>query len=1096
MSEAPAPQGTVFTQNITAAPGARVNAVQHGDQYNYIYRAEPPYRVEPFPIGRPPDPAPGLAKVPSRLLTARHQVVPFFPRPELELLADWREEATPGLTVRLLHAEGGRGKTRLAAEFAARSAAAGWTVAQARHRSEVASAGGGDESLTVRRPGLVLVVDYAERWPLADLLTLVRQHREAARDRLRLLLLSRPAGDWWQGLAHQLAKLDVYDAEAVPLAPLPDDARVRAGIYASARDSFGAALDLPEPGGLGVPAELDDPQYALTLAVHMKALVDVDAARRGITPPSGRDQAALSSYLLDREHDHWRSSHDGARGPLRTDERLLRRTVYLATLTRPLAYPAAVTALARTRATDPRLAGGAVADHAVCYPPQDPGLLFEALSPDRLGEDFLALTLPGREQATAYHATDGWATEAPALLLDHPADAQPPALARQVLTVVIEAAHRWPHLLHSQLVPLLLARPALAPAAGGAALLRLFELAELPGEVLEEIRPHLPIERHVELDLAVAVFTRRLIEYRFARGTVGPLERAELLRALAVRYGNAGLLVEAIAPAQASVELYRVLAAADPGHLPALASALNSLGAAANTAGRYEAAQAPMAEAVALYRHLAETDPAGQLTDLAMALNNQCVLLLRIGRAAESVTPGREAVSVHRRLVAADPEQHRPGLATALTNLSNSLAESGRTQEGSAFAGEALELHRELARADPDRHLPDLGMTTINHGLRLMNEGRFGEALPVCEEAVAIQRRLARINPAAHLPNLAAAWDNLGNLHARMQRRTEALAATREALAIREGLAVSDPVLHQPGLAKSLTNLSIRISQSQGDSAEGLALAQRGSALFRPLAASNPAHRGDFATSLLTLGYWHTLRGEHQESMAATEEELMVRRWLAESDPPAHRMRLAEALETAGGRLVRVDRLSDSFLLLGEEVAVRTAAAASGSAAELPKLHSRTALYGLHLVEIGQAAQALQVTTAAFDALRQVPGRHPVEFARASVLLGLRLAEAGQLGQGLRLTREGAQALGGLAMADQRAYLADCAHALKAFAILRLRTGTEPAEALQAAYTALVAARDLPPDQLGSDHLYPGLPDFQTTYAAALEATGHTGRPT
>lgn len=319
MSQGSAPQGIVFTQNITAS-GGRVNAVQHGDQYNYIYRAEPPYRVEPFPLGRPTAPAPGLARVPSRLLTARHQVVPFFPRPELELLAAWRDDPSPGLTVRLLHAEGGRGKTRLAAEFAACSVRAGWTVAQARHRSEVASAGGGDQSLTVRHPGLVLVVDYAERWPLPDLLTLVRQHREAARDRLRVLLLSRPAGDWWQGLAHQLAKLDIFDAAAVPLAPLPDDARVRGGIYASARDSFGGALDLPDPAGLGVPDGLDDPQFALTLAVHMKALVDVDAARRGVLPPAGRDQAALSSYLLDREHDHWRASHDGTRGPLRTGE--------------------------------------------------------------------------------------------------------------------------------------------------------------------------------------------------------------------------------------------------------------------------------------------------------------------------------------------------------------------------------------------------------------------------------------------------------------------------------------------------------------------------------------------------------------------------------------------------------------------------------------------------------------------------------------------------------------------------------------------------------------------------------------------------------
>ncbi|MFI9162514.1 tetratricopeptide repeat protein [Kitasatospora aureofaciens] len=1101
MTGEPAPQGSVFTQNIIAL-GGRVNAVQHGDQYNYIYRAEPPYRVEPFPLGGPDSPALGLARVPSRLLTARHQVVPFFPRPELDLLAAWREDPAPGLSVRLLHAEGGRGKTRLAAEFAARSAQAGWTVAQARHRSEVASAGGGDQSLAVRRPGLVLVVDYAERWPLADLLTLVRQHREAVRDRLRLLLLSRPAGDWWQGLAHQLAKLDVFDAETVPLAPLPEDAGVRAGIYASARDSFGAALDLQDPAGLGVPAELDDPQFALTLAVHMKALVDVDAARRGVTPPSGRDQAALSSYLLDREHDHWRSSHDGPHAPLRTSEGVLRRAVYLATLTRPLPSEVAVQSLVRTDALGgsepPDAAAVAVADHAHCYPPQDPDLVFESLSPDRLAEDFLALTLPGREQLTGYHATDDWATTAPALLLDHAADAEPPALARQVLTVVIEAAHRWPHLLRRQLVPLLLARPALATAAGGAALLRLCELAELPGGVLERIRPHLPDHRHVELDMAVAVFTRRLIEHRFAAGPVSTLERAELMYALAWRLDNAGLHIEALAPHEEAVELRRQLAADDPGQRAELATALNGLAAVRTSAGRYQEAREPLAEAVALHRRLAETDPAGQLPELAMALTNQAVLLLRLGRAAESVAPAREAADTYRGLTGRpDGAEYRPQLATALTNLSNSLAESGRAVEGLAVASEAMDRYRELALADPDRHLPDLAMTVINQGQRLTDAGRFEEALPVCEESVALQQQLARINPAAHLGRLAMAWDNLGNLLARLERRPQALAATREGLTVRERLAAADPVLHLSDLAKSLTNLSIRLSQSEGSgTAEGLASAQRAVELFRPLAEANPAHLHDFATSLFILGHWHTLREEHTESLAATNEELAVRRRLAEADPAVHRLRLAEALATAGRRRVNAGRMADSFELLGEEVAVRTAAAAAGSVAELDSLHRTVGLCGLHLAQTGRAPEAVWVTVEALQGLRAAiagdPQAHHLHVLRGSVLLGLRLAEAGQVDQALVPTQQAAAGFVRLAGANRTAHLADTAHALKAHAVLRLRAGVDYPNALITAEGAYLAARELAPEQLNGDHLYPGLPDFTTTYAVALEAVGRT----
>ncbi|WP_405786456.1 tetratricopeptide repeat protein [Streptomyces sp. NBC_01367] len=1105
MSKGGAPQGIVFTQNITTF-GGRVNAVQHGDQYNYIYRAEPPYQVEPFPLGHPTTPAPGLTRVPSRLLTARHQVVPFFPRPELELLAAWRDDAVPGMSVRLLHGEGGRGKTRLAAEFAAGSARAGWTVAQARHRSEVASAGGGDRSLTVRRPGLVLVVDYAERWPLADLLTLVRQHRDAARDRLRILLLSRPAGDWWQGLAHQFAKLDIFDSETVPLEPLPDDARVRAGIYVSARDSFAAALDIPEPADLGVPGELDDPQFALTLTVHMKALVDVDAARRGVTPPSGRDQAALSSYLLDREHDHWRSSHDGHRGPLRTGEGELRRAVYLATLTRPLPPADAASALTRTNALTGMYVKGAaavaVADHTRCYPPQDPGLVFEALSPDRLAEDFLALTLPGREQLTGYHATDDWVRVAPALLLDHPVDSAPPALTRQVLTVMIEAAHRWPHLLDTQLMPLLLVRPALAPAAGGAALLRLCELDELPSFILERILPHLPNERHVELDLAMAVFTRRLVHHRLASEAVPAAERADLLHALAWRYGNAGLLAEALPPAQESVELYRELAAGDPGHLVKLALAVTGLAAALNTAGRYEEALAPTAEAVELHRQLAEADPAGQLPDLAMALNNSGILLLRVGQAAEAVAPAVESVDAYRRLAAADPDLYLPELATAVTNLSNNLSESGRAEDGLAASAEALKLHRRLAEADPDRHLPDLAMVAINHGWRLTAADRLDEALPACEEAVTLHQRLARVNPTAHLPRLAMAWDNLGILLARLGRGQDALAATREALAIREQLVASDPVLHLPDLAKSLTNLSIRISQTDNGSRsgdhspfDGLAPAQRAVGLFRPLAEANPAHLPDFATALGALGHWHAWREEHEEALAVAGEELAVRRRLTEADPAAHRLQLAEALQITSTRYSRAGRVQEAFEPLAEEVAVRTGAAAAGQVAELALLHSTVALYSLYLVETGRTSEAVRVTALALRALETAvnddPASYQPEIARGVVLLGLRLAQAGQFDQALLTTREGAEELSRLAQADQQAHLADCAHSLKAFALVRLQAGMELPDALGASGAALRACQLLAPGELSGDHLFPGLPDFPIVHAAALEALGH-----
>jgi hypothetical protein len=104
--------------------------------------------------------------------------------------------------------------------------------------------------------------------------------------------------------------------------------------------------------------------------------------------------------------------------------------------------------LVRAGVTDTRAAAGHVlSDHAYCYPPEDPARVLEPLTPDRLGEDFLALTLPGKEEQFGYYATDPWSTAAPGLLLA-PAgnDAGAAPFTRQALTVLIETAHRWPPL--------------------------------------------------------------------------------------------------------------------------------------------------------------------------------------------------------------------------------------------------------------------------------------------------------------------------------------------------------------------------------------------------------------------------------------------------------------------------------------------------------------------------------------------------------------------------------------------------------------------------------------------------------------------------
>src|ERR1035437_4662484 len=475
----------------------------------------------------------------------------------------------PELTTRI----GGQGKTRLAAQFGGASTRAGWSVVAARHRSEVV-AGDADQQLAVFRTGLLIIVDYAERWPLEDLIRLLQQHQAVAAAPIRVLLIARSGGGWWQSLVYQLTKFGIADAGEWELAPLAEHLPDRQAIYLAARDRFASVLGVAVPTTTAGP-KLDSPQVAMVIGLHMKTLVDVDAASRGLKPPTGQDQAGLSSYLLAREYDYWQAACHNSEGPVRTRELAMARVVYTATLTRASSHDDAVVALTRAKineaTTEP--VDQVLEDHKVLYPPTGSGTYLEPLYPDRLGEDFIALTTP----TGAGNTGKSWAATLPARLLAIDDDGSAPAYATPAIIVLVEAAARWPHLAENHLYPLLSRHPQLALAAGGATLARLVDIDGIDIAVLEAIERLLPPDRDVDLDPAAAAITRRLTDHRL--DTVSdPAARARLCAGLAWRLCNADLHDQAMSPALETVQIYRRLAqTAQAAFEPALARALSNL---------------------------------------------------------------------------------------------------------------------------------------------------------------------------------------------------------------------------------------------------------------------------------------------------------------------------------------------------------------------------------------------------------------------------------------------------------------------------------------------------------------------------------------
>jgi hypothetical protein len=203
-------RGQSATGNVVFGDIVQVSDV--GGDVSVVSRQPPPYRVVladdrpvPVSVGR-------AGAQPSRLLLARHQIVAFTGRQAtLDSLAAWSAGVEP-VAARLIHAPGGQGKTRLAGHVGVLAAAAGWAVWQVTHTptptggsGTVSGADTGEVSRVAVPAGAVLVVvDYADRWPASALLALLTQMRDlhqTVQVRVRVLLLARSDGYWWPAVA-------------------------------------------------------------------------------------------------------------------------------------------------------------------------------------------------------------------------------------------------------------------------------------------------------------------------------------------------------------------------------------------------------------------------------------------------------------------------------------------------------------------------------------------------------------------------------------------------------------------------------------------------------------------------------------------------------------------------------------------------------------------------------------------------------------------------------------------------------------------------------------------------------------------------------
>ena len=712
-------------------------------------------------VAPPPRP-----RLPSYLLDARNEVVPWHDGVRDDALAaldTWADDESRLIAVRLLHAEGGTGKTRLVLEWTARRARRGdaaWFVVAQPQRDWLAQLCGRGASVAV------VAIDYAERRAdLGELLEQIAAHarRSQRRTRLRVLLLARGDGEWWSFVGRRSPAVAALlaDAEMVVLRPIATALAQRKRVFIEAVRRFAEELRCAPP--VYEPA-LEDSRFERVLYLHMAAL----AAVLGVPFTS----STLMDTILEHEERFWRDDSAPA-GMHREMERNARQVIAAATLRGGLATERDARDVCRRlferdRSFRDDMLLTQLHDRYTCGEAE---LYLPGLAPDLLGEAMVARTATLGRRGPTVEGEPGWIDRVFCAGDRDDALVTGFVVLGQISVSSPDIAQTWiTRMLETEL-------PARATSALRAVKqVGLRTSASLLGDLLGEA-----VDQRGDLEIAHRFAQEGLASTRslqratswwidFALRRIADNEephiiaaRAGLLSLQSDGLAARGHRMEAAARAVRSVEVAREAADRDPALRGPLTDSLIHLGQRLGDIGDFDRSIAVLTEALSIRRALRERDPEGVaavwLAHGAWALGSG---LLAAGRPNESRLLLEEAVARYRVAVVTGPLDLKGELAGALQNLGVAYRALGDHASALAASAEAARDYGELAHRNPDRYEASLPDVLTNFAIDLQATGQHDLALEISAESERRCLHLFERTPTAMRRELARVLNNRG----------------------------------------------------------------------------------------------------------------------------------------------------------------------------------------------------------------------------------------------------------------------------------------------------------------------------------------------